>query len=260
MGRPLAAVIQMGTRAPVQHVTVTRSSKALSDPCEKTRTSSDCKSNKSLAHSMLHQALHCLPALTIALTIAPQTAKAYLDTPPLLDPLVDPLVDAHLGPLSDQTSTSLSVLLPSEIAFGFMTLTSVPIFGLLTLRFAMSWYPAIERKRKEHPWSTWVTFPTDPLLAPARKIFDKFDSSKEMSTVDRRDPAMGGVDISPVAVGALFCGLQELAVVYANYSPELMTSQDALFMIDVMDEIIQLEGEMLVMAWTMILLRWGAFI
>ena len=55
--------------------------------------------------------------------------------------------------------------------------------GLMTilfiLRIVLTWYPQIELKR--FPWNL-VAFPTEPLLAPSRKIV----------------APIGGVDITPI--------------------------------------------------------------
>lgn len=70
-----------------------------------------------------------------------------------------------------------------------------PMLGLLTLllisRIVLSWYPQVELNRL--PFSL-VTWPTEPLLAPTRKLV----------------PPIGGVDITPIIWIGIFSLLREL--------------------------------------------------
>lgn len=71
--------------------------------------------------------------------------------------------------------TSLSILL------GLMTF-------LFIFRIVLTWYPQVDLQK--FPFS-WVAFPTEPFLAPSRKII----------------PPLGGVDITPI----LWVGIVSLA-------------------------------------------------
>jgi YggT family protein len=71
--------------------------------------------------------------------------------------------------------TSLSILL------GLMTF-------LFIFRIVLTWYPQVDLQK--FPFN-WVAFPTEPFLAPSRKII----------------PPLGGVDITPI----LWVGIVSLA-------------------------------------------------
>ncbi|NJL84652.1 MAG: YggT family protein [Chloroflexaceae bacterium] len=62
---------------------------------------------------------------------------------------------------------------------------------LFIFRIILTWYPQIDLAR--FPFS-WVAWPTEPLLAPTRKLV----------------PPIGGVDITPVLWVGIFSLLREL--------------------------------------------------
>jgi len=72
-----------------------------------------------------------------------------------------------------------------------------PFFGLMILlfifRIVLTWYPQIDLTR--FPFNL-VAWPTEPLLAPTRKIV----------------PPIGGVDITPIVWVGVFSLLRELLV------------------------------------------------
>jgi YggT family protein len=78
------------------------------------------------------------------------------------------------------------------VSIGVSVLLAIMIF-LFIFRIVLTWYPQVESNR--FPFSL-VIAPTEPFLTPARKII----------------PPIGGVDITPIVLVAIFSLIREILV------------------------------------------------